>query len=101
MQIRDFRITRFQFPRDRVIGDGQVRADMVNVAALELIDAHGQSGPGFMQCLFAPLPDLPELQRLFLQEVWPASTADTPQATSTALPAPRGGNLRPPFPAGA
>ena len=29
MRLADFRITRFQFARDRVIGDSQVRADDV------------------------------------------------------------------------
>src|SRR3546814_9701848 len=33
MHIVDFRITRFQFARDRVIGDSQVCADDVHVAA--------------------------------------------------------------------
>jgi len=33
MRLAEYRITRFQFARDRVIGDSQVRADAVNVAA--------------------------------------------------------------------
>jgi L-alanine-DL-glutamate epimerase-like enolase superfamily enzyme len=95
MQIRDFRITRFQFPRDRVIGDSQVRADMVYVAALELIDSNGQSGLGFMQSLFTPLPALPELERLFLQEVWPGLDGKLPAGLVHRIARPRGGNLRP------
>lgn len=95
MQIRDFRITCFQFPRDRVIGDSQVRVDMVNVAALELIDANGQSGLGFMQSLFTPLPDLPELERLFLQDVWPYLDGKYPAGLVHRIARPRGGNLRP------
>lgn len=95
MQIRDFRITRFQFPRDRVIGDSQVRADMVDVAALELIDANGQSGLGFMQSLFTPLPDLAELERLFLQEVWSGLDGQHPAGLVHRIFRPRGGNLRP------
>ena len=95
MQIRDFRITRFQFPRDRVIGDSQVKADMVNVAALELIDANGQSGLGFMQSLFSPLPNKAELERLFLQEVWPGLDGRYPAGLVHRIARPRGGNLRP------
>ena len=38
MQLEDFRILRFQFRRDRVIGDSQVRAEEVHVATLELVD---------------------------------------------------------------
>ena len=33
MRIEGFELTRFQFARDRVIGDSQVRADQANVAA--------------------------------------------------------------------
>jgi L-alanine-DL-glutamate epimerase-like enolase superfamily enzyme len=95
MQVRDFRITRFQFPRDRVIGDSQVRADMAYVAALELIDANGQSGLGFMQSLFTPLPDQKELERLFLQEVWPGLDGKHPAGLVHRIARPRGGNLRP------
>lgn len=95
MQIRDFRITRFQFPRDRIIGDSQVSADMVHVAALELIDTAGQSGLGFMQSLFTPLPGLPELERLFLQEVWPGLDGQLPAGLVHRVTRPRGGNIRP------
>ena len=44
MRIKEYRVTRFQFARDRVIGDSQVRADSVNVAALELISDGAQVG---------------------------------------------------------
>jgi len=96
MQIRDFRITRFQFPRDRVIGDSQVRTEMVSVAALELIDARGQSGLGFMQSLFTPLPDSAELERLFLQDLWPALEGQHPAGLVHRVSRPRGGNQRGP-----
>ena len=42
MQLEDFRILRFQFRRDRVIGDSQVRAEEVHVATLELVDETGR-----------------------------------------------------------
>ena len=54
MCIVDYRITRFQFARDRVIGDSQVRIDAVYVAALELIDEDGRVGLGFVQRLVSP-----------------------------------------------
>ena len=56
MRIAEYRLTRFQFARDRVIGDSQVRTEVVNVAALELVDERGKSGLGFVQSLFRPLP---------------------------------------------
>ena len=52
LRVVEFRLTRFQFCRDRVIGDSQVRADDANIAALELIDERGNVGLGFLQSLF-------------------------------------------------
>ena len=65
MRLAEYRITRFQFSRDRVIGDSQVRADAVNVAALELITDDGRVGLGFVQALFHPLPSQPEICLLY------------------------------------
>ena len=95
MRITDFRITRIQFPRDRVIGDSQVRTDMVSIAALELIAQNGQSGLGFMQSLFTPMPAQAELERLFLQDVWPGLEGQYPAGLVHRITRPRGGNLRP------
>jgi L-alanine-DL-glutamate epimerase-like enolase superfamily enzyme len=94
MQIVDFRITRFQFRRDRVIGDSQVRADQVHVAALELVDANGMTGLGFVQSLFHPLPAEAEMIRVFREEVWPQLEGDTAGALAHRVVRPRGGNNR-------
>ena len=63
--IRDFAITRFAFPRDRVIGDSQVRVDTCYAGALELRTDAGLTGLGFFLNLFYPLPDRAELERSF------------------------------------
>ncbi len=94
MRIIAFRITRFQFARDRVIGDSQVRADDVNIAALELIADSGAVGLGFIQTLFAPLPDQAEIERIFLAEVWPGLEGQPPAALVHRVSRPRGGNQR-------
>jgi L-alanine-DL-glutamate epimerase-like enolase superfamily enzyme len=94
MQLDDFRITRFQFRRDRVIGDSQVSAEEVNVAALLLVDKTGASGLGFAQSLFASLPDEAEIERVFREEVWPALVAREPLALVHGVSRPRGGNQR-------
>ena len=94
MRIIAFRITRFQFARDRVIGDSQVRADDVNIAALELIADSGTVGLGFIQTLFAPLPDQAEIERIFLAEVWPGLEGQPPAALVHRVSRPRGGNQR-------
>ena len=60
-EIAGFQITRCQFPRDRTIGDSQVRSSEVFVAAVELIDAAGRVGLGFAQSLFTPLPAATEI----------------------------------------
>lgn len=94
MRIVEFRITRFQFARDRVIGDSQVRADDVNIAALELIADTGAVGLGFIQTLFHPLPDQAEIERVFRSEAWPSLEGQPPAALVHRVSRPRGGNQR-------
>ena len=94
MRLVAFRITRFQFARDRVIGDSQVRADEVNVAALELITDTGETGLGFVQTLFFPLPDEAEIIRVFRSEVWPGLEGKEPAALAHRVGRPRGGHQR-------
>ena len=95
MQIAEFGITRFQFARDRIIGDSQVRADSVNVAALELVAEDGKVGLGFIQSLFHPLPCQDELVRIFEDEAWPGIKGQYPIALVHRVSRPRGGNQRP------
>ncbi|MCC2613924.1 mandelate racemase/muconate lactonizing enzyme family protein [Neorhizobium sp. Rsf11] len=94
MPISTFRITRFQFARDRVIGDSQVRADDVNVAALELISESGEVGLGFIQTLFHPLPDQDEIEAVFSNEVWPTIKGERAIGLVHRVNRPRGGNQR-------
>ena len=94
MSIVAFRITRFQFARDRVIGDSQVRADDANVAALELVSDSGQVGLGFIQTLFSPLPDQTEIERVFATEVWAGLEGQKAIALVHRVNRPRGGNQR-------
>ena len=94
MRLTEFRITRFQFARDRVIGDSQVRADDVNIAALELIADTGAVGLGFIQTLFFPLPDEAEIKRVFLSEAWPSLEGQPPAGLVHRVGRPRGGNQR-------
>jgi L-alanine-DL-glutamate epimerase-like enolase superfamily enzyme len=95
MRLSDFRITRFQFRRDRTIGDSQVRIDSVNVAALELIADTGAVGLGFVQALFHPLPAEDEIARVFAEEAWPELSGQAPAALVHRISRPRGGNDRP------
>lgn len=94
MRIEAFKITRFQFDRDRVVGDSQVRADDVNVAALELIDEEGRGGLGYAQTLFVPLPEQAEVERVFAEEIWPSLEGQSPLALVHRVNRPRGGNQR-------
>ncbi|WP_306868649.1 mandelate racemase/muconate lactonizing enzyme family protein [Neorhizobium galegae] len=94
MPLSEFRITRFQFARDRVIGDSQVRADDVNVAALELVGESGKTGLGFIQTLFHPLPDQAEIEAVFANEVWPGIEGQEAIALVHRVHRPRGGNQR-------
>jgi hypothetical protein len=63
--IEEFRITRFEFPRSRPIGDSQVRSDWHYMGTLELTSSAGHVGLGFFGALFYPLPPLAELERIF------------------------------------
>jgi len=92
--IVDYRLTRLQFPRDRVIGDSQVRADQAQLVAVELVDAAGAIGLGFAQSLFVPLPDLAEIDRIFAEEAWPALEGQHPASLALAVQKVRGGNVR-------
>ena len=94
MAISSFRITRFQFARDRAIGDSQVRADDVNVAALELISDSGEVGLGFIQTLFTALPSEVEIARVFAAEIMPGIEGREAIALVHRVSRPRGGNLR-------
>ena len=94
MRMTSFDVTRFQFARDRVVGDSQVRADQVNVAAIELIDEAGNRGLGFAQTLFQPLPAVEEIARVFKDEVWPGLEGQLPLALVHRVNRPRGGNQR-------
>ncbi len=94
MSIVASRITRFQFARDRVIGDSQVRADDANAAALELVSVSGQVGLGFIQTLFSPLPDQTEIERVFAMEAWPGLEGQKAIALAHRVNRPRGGNQR-------
>lgn len=94
MRLAEFHITRFQFLRDRVIGDSQVRADDANVAALELVDEQGRVGLGFIQTLFHPLPSQDEIARVFADEAWPGLVGQPPIGLVHRVNRPRGGNQR-------
>lgn len=92
--ITDFRITRFAFARDRVIGDSQVHIAECHCAALELIDGDGATGLGFLLSLFHPLPDRAELERAFRLEALPGLLGEPPAGLIHRVTRPRGGNNR-------
>lgn len=95
MRLSSFLITRFQFARERVIGDSQVRTEVVNVAALRLVDDSGLAGLGFIQSLFRPLPSEAEIGRIFADEAWPMLEGQAPLGLVHRVNRPRGGNQRP------
>ncbi len=88
--IKSFRLTRFEFRRDRDIGDSQVRFAMFHGFALELTDHAGRTGLGFAHALWDPLPSLAALDATFTAHLWPRSTATTPPNCSTGSTAPVG-----------
>jgi L-alanine-DL-glutamate epimerase-like enolase superfamily enzyme len=93
-RLTSFRITRFQFARDRVVGDSQVRASEAYIAAVELIDSGGRVGLGFAQSLFTSLPDEREIECRFAEEAWPSLEGKNPANIALAVRRVRGGNVR-------
>lgn len=93
-KIGHFRITRFEYKRDRTVGDSQVRSDQVNVVALELVDGAGRSGLGFAQSLFTLLPDEAEIERIFREQAWGRIEGKVPVEVALAVVRVRGGNVR-------
>ena len=89
-------LTRFQFARDRVIGDSQVQARHLHALAVELHAEDGETGLGFAQALFAPFPDLAECEAVFQAEVWPVLKGQDALALVHRVDRPRGGNRRAP-----
>jgi len=92
-QIDSFKITRYEFPRNRVIGDSQVRIDMHYIGTLELTCGDRHVGLGFFGGLLSPLPPLVELERVFSTEVWPGLKGQDPFALLNRRSRPRGGNI--------
>ncbi len=92
--LADWRLTRFQARRDRVIGDSQVRFDAFHALAVELVDGAGRRGLGFAHSMWDPLPPLAALEATFAQHVWPGLDGRVPAALVHRVERPRGGNQR-------
>jgi L-alanine-DL-glutamate epimerase-like enolase superfamily enzyme len=92
--IVDFRVTRFEFARDRVIGDSQIRVEDVQAAAIELIDEQGAVGLGFINPVLGGLPAEDEIARLFSLEAWPNLRREFPAALAHRRQKNRGGARR-------
>jgi L-alanine-DL-glutamate epimerase-like enolase superfamily enzyme len=93
-RITGFTLTRFQFRRDRVIGDSQVRAEHVHAVAVELHAEDGETGLGFAQFLFNPFPDQTECEAVFAAEVFPGIEGQDALSLVHRVDRPRGGNRR-------
>lgn len=93
-RISEFRLTRFQYRRDRDIGDSQVRFSLQHAVALELTDGAGRTGLGFAGSLFDPLSSLAALTATFATQVWPGLEGAMPAALIHRVDRPRGGNRR-------
>ena len=93
-RISEFRVYRFQFPRDRVVGDSQVRTSEANLVALELQDEAGRVGLGVMQVLFQSTPAEVDIARIFAEEAFPQIEGRDASALALQVVRRRGGNLR-------
>jgi L-alanine-DL-glutamate epimerase-like enolase superfamily enzyme len=90
-----FKLARFEFPRDRRIGDSQVVAPNTNwLGTLEVFDTEGRSGLGFFADLFNPLPSAAFIAEYFERNLWRALTGQIPEGLLNRVTRPRGGNIR-------
>lgn len=92
--ITGFDLTRFQFRRDRVIGDSQVRFDMFHGFALELVDGDGRRGLGFGHQMWDALPPAAAMLASFAATLWPGIEGQGPGPLIHRVDRPRGGNQR-------
>jgi L-alanine-DL-glutamate epimerase-like enolase superfamily enzyme len=76
------------------LATAKVHIAFANYVALELLADTKQSGLGFMLSLFHPLPALDEVERVFLEEVWPSLEGEPPAGLVHRVTRPRGGNVR-------
>ena len=66
----------------------------MHLATIELIGERGETGLGFMQSLFHPLPAEAEIERTFREECWPSIEGQHAESLAHAVRRPRGGNAR-------
>ena len=85
-----FRITRYAFPRDRVIGDSQISYSMNHFAALELVDAQGMVGLGFFFSHIDALSPESDLNRIFRDQYMPGIVGQLPEALLNRVADPNG-----------
>ena len=92
--IQKFKLSRFELPLSRIIGDSRMRFDRMWLGALELLDSHGQVGLGFCASLLSPLPPTRYLQEYFEREQWPHLLGAVPDSLLHRVARPRGGEIR-------
>lgn len=93
--IVDYRIYRYQFRRDRLIGDSQLQSDEAVALAVELIDASGRVGLGIDHCGYMPyVPSEAELSKFFAADPWKTLEGFEPASMPFQVRCPRGGNIR-------
>jgi L-alanine-DL-glutamate epimerase-like enolase superfamily enzyme len=93
-ELKKFCITRFQFKRDRVIGDSQVRFDSFHACALEITDGAGHTGLGFAHSMWDAMPSQVALEDAFASKLWPELDGQIPSSLIHRIERPRGGNQR-------
>lgn len=84
-QLKSYKIVRFEFLRDRIIGDSQVEFDSFHCLSLELTDGNGKTGLGFVHSLKGPLPPLDELEHTFGKFVWALIDGQVPASLLEAV----------------
>lgn len=94
-RIEHYRITRYELPTPRRIGDSQGSFETLFLGALELFTGDLVGLGFFYGAAFPrPLPPLAELERAFAADVASEVLGQSPFALTNRLTRPRGGNVR-------
>ena len=95
MRIEGFRLTRFQYARDRVIGDSQVGIAFAHYCRARTPVGHRRNRARIRhRACSTRCRRLQEIERIFREEAWPGLEGQPPAGLVHRITRPRGGNAR-------
>ena len=93
--ISGFRFRCFDLPQSRMLGDSQISSNMYWLGALELFDADGGSGLGFVHGVMDVTPEEASLSDWFAKAIMPGLAGKDVPGLLNRVRVPRGGHRSP------